>query len=56
MQAVLLYTLPLIFMSVAYYHIVKTLWRRNNLHGGQENHESSSQMHNGNGTSSMMAR
>ena len=34
-QGILLYTLPLIFMSIAYYHIVKTLWRRNNLPGSQ---------------------
>ena len=32
-QALLLYTLPLIFMSVAYYHIVKTLWRSNTFPG-----------------------
>ena len=35
-QALLLYTLPLIFMCVAYYHIVRTLWRRNNIPGSQE--------------------
>ena len=29
-----MYTIPLIFMSVAYYHIVRTLWRRNNLPNG----------------------
>ena len=31
-----MYTLPLIFMCVAYYHIVRTLWRRNNIPGSQE--------------------
>jgi hypothetical protein len=36
LQALLLYTLPLIFMCVAYYHIVRTLWRRNNIPGSQE--------------------
>ena len=35
LQALLLYTLPLAFMCVAYYHIVKTLWRRNNIPGSQ---------------------
>ncbi len=30
-QGIVLYTLPLIFMSIAYYFIVKTLWRRSNL-------------------------
>lgn len=45
-QALFLYVLPLIFMSVAYYHIVKTLWRRNNMPGGQEELQS---QHNGGG-------
>ena len=34
-QGVLLYTLPLIFMSIGYYFIVKTLWRRNNVPNAQ---------------------
>lgn len=36
MKAILLYSLPLSFMSVAYYYICKTLWRRNNIPGTQE--------------------
>ncbi|XP_071745252.1 orexin receptor type 2 isoform X2 [Lepeophtheirus salmonis] len=36
LKAVVLYSLPIIFMSIAYYHIVKTLWRRNNMPGSQE--------------------
>lgn len=35
-KGILLYTLPLIFMSIAYYFIVKTLWRRNNIPNAQE--------------------
>ena len=35
LQGILLYTLPLIFMSIAYYFIVKTLWRRNNIPNAQ---------------------
>lgn len=34
-QAVLLYTIPLIFMSVAYYFIFNTLWRRHNVPGSE---------------------
>jgi len=30
-KGIVLYTLPLIFMSIGYYFIVKTLWRRNNI-------------------------
>ena len=33
LKALLLYTLPLIFMSIAYFHIVKTLWKRSVLPG-----------------------
>ena len=32
-KAVLLYTIPLVFMSIAYFHIVRTLWKRNNMPG-----------------------
>ncbi|XP_021918319.1 orexin receptor type 1-like isoform X2 [Zootermopsis nevadensis] len=36
MKAVLLYTLPLIFMSVAYCQIVRVLWRSDNIPGHTE--------------------
>jgi hypocretin (orexin) receptor 2 len=36
MKTVLLYTLPLIFMSVAYCQIVRVLWRSDNIPGHTE--------------------
>nr|XP_018905595.1 PREDICTED: orexin receptor type 1-like isoform X1 [Bemisia tabaci] len=35
-KIVLLYTLPLLFMTVAYYQIIKVLWRSDNIPGHQE--------------------
>ncbi len=40
-KAVLLYTIPLCFMIVAYCHIVRTLWRRQNVPGGSNNNSNS---------------
>jgi hypocretin (orexin) receptor 2 len=49
MKAVLLYTLPLIFMSVAYCQIVRVLWRSDNIPGHTEstNYYSTGSCNNG---------
>jgi hypocretin (orexin) receptor 2 len=40
LKAVLLYTVPLIFMSVAYCQIVRVLWRSDNIPGHTETRNS----------------